>query len=103
MGELILGAWSCGQGKAPPDRIARMFHDALLGSGDVAGVFKRVIFAIPPIDENKTLHAFMKQFSDDSPSAAEEGEPAQVPWPKHWGNAEQISIKEKMARLCPEA
>jgi len=60
--ELILGAWGCGEFlKAPPRRMARIFREALLEEGDVAGYFPNVTFAIKP-DTCVAFRDFVAEF-----------------------------------------
>jgi hypothetical protein len=64
--EIVLGAWGC-DGRVGPctERIAELFHEALLGNSDVAHGFKRVTFAISRSSpEDNTLEVFQKQFDD---------------------------------------
>jgi len=61
--ELVLGAWGCGWrgGPRPPRReVAAIFRAALLGDSDVAGLFRRVTFAINSEDD---FRAFQEEFA----------------------------------------
>ncbi len=60
---LILGAWGCGVFRNDPEMVATTFKEFLCGSGEFAGVFRKVVFAVfDPGHGQPNLTAFNRVF-----------------------------------------
>lgn len=60
----ILGAWGCGVFRNDPEMVATTFKDLLYGTGELAGVFRKIVFAVfDPGREQPNLMAFKRTFA----------------------------------------
>ena len=61
---LILGAWGCGVFQNDPEEVAKVFAELLLDEGGFAGVFRRVVFAIPDRSEDAEMIGPFRRWFD---------------------------------------
>jgi len=102
--DLVLGAFGCGVFQNDPRDVAAAFHHWLVESGEFAGMFRRIVFAVPGADANRD--AFEATFGRDPARKAASSPDAHRASttrgrPQRWGRSRKDAARDK-ASPCEE-